>query len=337
MATNTNLTIVMYHYVRPLRRSRYPSLKALELEDFCGQLDFIQHHYQVVRMEEVITATYGKAELPERPLLLTFDDGYRDHYENVIPLLLERGLQGSFFPPACAVRESRVLDVNKIQFTLASEANTQQLIDEIFSVLDAHRTEFGLPGNAEYFDTFSRGSRYDEPQVTFIKRILQKGLPQSLSAPLIDQLFRRFVTDDEKAFAAELYMNADELRELHAAGMLIGSHGDKHLWLNTLSSEEQHREIDASLDFLSELGVPTRDWVMCYPYGAYNDTLLAMLRDKQCALGLTVEVALADLKSNDPLRLPRLDTNDLPSTAGARPNQWAESLEKKSCSYKSGV
>ena len=312
-----SLMIVMYHYVRPLKGSRYSNLKALELEYFRGQLDFIQQHCQVVRMEEVIAAARGQGALPPKAVLLTFDDGYHEHHEHVLPLLVERGFQGSFFPPACAVREGRVLDVNKIHFTLASGANPSDLVSEIFTAMDENRREYGLKDNADYFATYSTESRYDDPEVAFIKRILQKGLPEPLRAPLIDRLFRHFVTEDEKAFASELYMNADQLRELHAAGMFIGSHGDQHLWLNTLSLDEQRREIDEGLDFLAELGVSTRDWVMCYPYGGYNDSLLTLLREKQCALGLTIDVGLADISLDDPLLLPRLDTNDVPHTPEA--------------------
>lgn len=322
MTMANNLIIVMYHYVRPLRGSRYPDLKALELERFRGQLDFIQRHYHVVSMEEVIAATRGDASLPERALLMTFDDGYRDHYQYVLPLLVDQGLQGSFFPPVCAVRDNRMLDVNKIHFILASGANPRQLIDEIYATLDTKRTEYSLPGNAEYFAAYSRESRYDDPQVTFVKRVLQKGLPKSLREPLIDRLFHRFVTEDERGFAAELYMSSVEIRELRSAGMFIGSHGDRHLWLNTLSVEEQRREIDASLDFLTELGVSIHNWVMCYPYGGYDESLLGILRDRHCALGLTVEVGMVDLTRQDPLLLPRLDTNDLPIDGKALKNKW---------------
>ncbi|MDN3555236.1 polysaccharide deacetylase family protein [Halomonas maura] len=311
------LTIVMYHYVRPLSGSRYPDLKAQEWEQFRGQLDFIQHHYHVVRMEEVIAATRGEVVLPDNSLLLTFDDGYLDHYTYVLPLLVSRGIQGSFFPPVCAVRGERVLDVNKIHFTLASGAHPQQLIDVIFATLDAHRAEYGLPSNEEAFETYCREGRYDHPQVTFIKRILQKGLPKALREPLLDGLFRQFVSDDERGFAGELYLNEDHLREMYAAGMWIGSHGDTHRWLNTLSVQEQRHEIDASLDFLAGVGVSVSDWVMCYPFGGYDDSLLEILQERDCALGLTVNVGVANLNQHKSLVLPRLDTNDLPKNKEA--------------------
>jgi hypothetical protein len=82
--------------------------------------------------------------------------------------------------------------------------------------------------------------------------------------------------------------------------------------MDRLAPASQATEVDASLDFLRDLGAPTSDWVMCYPFGAYNDTLLRLLRDRGCAIGLTTKVAVAQLGIDDPLALPRLDTTNLP-------------------------
>src|SRR4051812_43010280 len=110
------VTIVMYHYVRDLQRSRYPLIKARTEVDFVRQLDYIAANFTVVRAESVIAAAMGGPALPENAAWLTFDDGYRDHYDVVFPLLHARGWQGSFFAPASAVAERRLLDVNKVHF-----------------------------------------------------------------------------------------------------------------------------------------------------------------------------------------------------------------------------
>ncbi|EPC04195.1 hypothetical protein L861_02460 [Litchfieldella anticariensis FP35 = DSM 16096] len=312
------LTIVMYHYVRPLEASRYPRLKAMDLERFRGQLDYIQRHYQVVSMEQVIAASRGERDvLPAHPLLLTFDDGYRDHHDHVLPLLSQRSMQGSFFPPACAVLERRVLDVNKIQFILASVEDPGVLVDCIFSAMDEARAHYGLEPNHVYFSRLSSDSRYDDPPTTFVKRALQRELPEDFRQQLTEGLFSQYVTSDEKAFAEELYMSEGQLRHLLEAGMFIGSHGDQHYWLNSLDHAHQVKEVDRGLRFLEALGAYRDDWVMCYPYGGYDDSLLSILRARGCALGLTTEVALADLTVNDPLTLPRIDTNDLPTDVEA--------------------
>lgn len=94
---NRKVVIVMYHYVRDLSRSRFPAIKGLSLDRFRRQLDHIQSHYTPVSIENLLDALQSEeAELPPNPILLTFDDGYNDHFSNVFPLLDERGIQGCF-------------------------------------------------------------------------------------------------------------------------------------------------------------------------------------------------------------------------------------------------
>jgi len=310
------VTIVMYHFVRDLGHSRYPGIKGLDLARFRNQLDHVVRHYTPVRMEDVLAAADGQP-LPRDAILLTFDDGYIDHYVNVFPLLDAAGVQGSFFPPAKAIAEHQVLDVNKLHFVLACARDPHELVEFVCSAVDARRTEFDLDGGEEYYARVSGESRYDSADVTFVKRMLQRELPESLRAELTDKLFHQHVTTDEAAFSRELYMNRDQLMHLVRAGMFVGSHGYDHYWLNSLPVESQEREIDRSLEFLESIRANTRDWVMCYPYGGYDESLLDVLRDRDCRAGLTTRVAVADMASDPRLELPRLDTNDLPQTAAA--------------------
>ncbi len=121
MLNPRKVTIVMYHYVRELGRSRFPEIKGLSLERFSRQLDHIQANYTPVTVEMILDALKSPEQsLPPNALLLTFDDGYSDHFTNVFPLLDARGIQGCFFPPARAILEHKVLDVNKIHFVLAA-------------------------------------------------------------------------------------------------------------------------------------------------------------------------------------------------------------------------
>ncbi len=92
------VTIVMYHYVRDLEHSRFPAIKGLSLQRFHRQLDYIQAHYTPVKVEDSwMHCRISDKELPPNPILLTFDDGYSDHFLNVFPQLDARGIQGCFF------------------------------------------------------------------------------------------------------------------------------------------------------------------------------------------------------------------------------------------------
>lgn len=308
------VTIVMYHYVRDLERSRFPAIKGLSVARFCRQLDYIQARHTPVSLADLLQALESEGrDLPPNPILLTFDDGYSDHFANVFPLLDSRGIPGCFFPPAQAVLEHKVLDVNKIHFVLAAVPDAAGLLDQVFSSLAEFRSEYALKTREAYLQSLTGEHRYDTPEVTLLKRLLQRELPEPVRTEIVRRLFTKYVTADEAAFACELYMSVDQIACLRRHGMHIGSHGYTHAWLNRISPEAQAIEIDRSLDFLRMLGIGTSEWSVCYPYGGFNESLLQILRTRRCRLGFTADARIADLDVNDPLTLPRLDTNDLPS------------------------
>jgi len=311
---NRLVTIVMYHYVRDLARSRFPAIKGLSLERFACQLDYIQTHYTPITVEDLFEASSSPShKLPSNALLLTFDDGYSDHFANVLPALESRGMRGCFFPPAQAVLEHKVLDVNKIHFVLATRPDAASLLEDVFSELDEFRCEYPLKTREAYLLAPAEEHRYDTRDVTLFKRLLQRELPEPVRTEIVRRLFARHVTADEAAFASELYMSVEQIACLRSRRMHIGSHGYSHAWMNRLSEGDQTTEVDRSIQFLRGLGVPSDEWSMCYPYGGLNESLLRIVRARRCRLGFTVEARIANLDTDDPLTLPRVDTNDLPS------------------------
>ena len=166
------VSIIVYHYVRELKCSRYPEIKGLSVDLFTEQMQYILKYYRVITMEDLITSAKSGQSLPSNALLLTFDDAYADHFNIVFPILDELKIQGSFFPPAKAILEYRVLDVNKIHFILASAADKLELVEDIYSMLNEFRMEYALKDNLYYFQKLAIADRFDTREVIFIKRIL---------------------------------------------------------------------------------------------------------------------------------------------------------------------
>jgi peptidoglycan/xylan/chitin deacetylase (PgdA/CDA1 family) len=316
------LTIVMYHYVRDLGRSRYPGLKALTVDAFEGQLDYIARHYRVCSVREVVAAARGRDRLPPNACLLTFDDGFLDHFTTVLPRLVARGLTAGFYPPAAAVEGRRLLDTHKIQLLLAASDDPSKLARRLLDLVDARRSDDAMPSGEALWRQHAVASRFDGPEVIFVKRVLQRALPEAVRAELAQRLLEEYVGVDEATLAHELYMEPEQLRCLARLGMDVGGHGAAHVWLDSLPRPAQGAELDATLDFLTRIhGRPPVDWVMCYPFGGYDAATLELLRERGCALGLTTRVDVAhDL--GRPLELPRLDTNDLPTSAATTPVAW---------------
>ena len=92
----SQLTIVTYHYVRDLARSRYPEIKGQTTERFIEQLDYMDRHYTFVTIEDCLAALNGEP-LPQTAALLTFDDGLKEVWTAAFPLLKKYGLRATCF------------------------------------------------------------------------------------------------------------------------------------------------------------------------------------------------------------------------------------------------
>ncbi len=299
----------MYHYVRPIKESSHPKIKGLELEGFKRQLDFFSDKFEFITAEAVIDSITNGTELPEKSCWLTFDDGYKDHYLFVLPELLKRGIQGSFFPPVEPVIKRTMLDVNSLHFILASVSDIDLLIQDLAFFCRSFEISNPL---GDWWDKYAVAGRFDSKEIVYIKRLLQHVLPKTVRSDITRLLFEKHVGIPQEEFADELYVSLSDVKDFVDSGMYVGSHGYSHSWLNHETRESQRFEISQSLDFLGSVGASTHNWIMCYPYGAYSEVTLELLGEADCAVALTTEVATADTSIHRRLAMPRFDTNDFP-------------------------
>ena len=66
--------------------------------DFSEQLDYLQANgYTTITMLEYMKARKGKLAMPEKPIILTFDDGYEDNYTTMLPLLEQHNMKAVMY------------------------------------------------------------------------------------------------------------------------------------------------------------------------------------------------------------------------------------------------
>ena len=315
----SEVTVVMYHYVRDLKNSRYPNIRGLDIEKFEKQIKFFKENYNFIRMEDLIEYYKNpkKKELPGKAILLTFDDGYKDHYTYVLPVLLENNIQGSFYIPTKCFQDKKVLDVNKIHFILESCIDEEEkILKEIEEYLKKNKDSRISLSYDDYFKEYAVDSRFDKKEIIFIKRMLQVVLPEDYRKKLVDILFKKYVCTigdkiiSERAFWEELYLTPEQIRMMEKLGMHIGFHSHDHVWLNSLSKEEQEFQIKSSINYFKEIGIKTEKMTLSYPYGGYNEESVELIKKYEIPLAFTTKVAIADLNKDENYALPRLDTND---------------------------
>ena len=305
------LHIIMYHYTRDLKHSRYPDIKGLDVALFRNQLKYLKTNFQIVTMEEVIAACYGETNLPQKAMLLTFDDGYIDNYTFAFPILGELGLQGSFFIPGKTFASHQLLDVNKIHYILAV-ADIRNLVMDLKKEMEYYRgKEYDYPPTGELFEKYGVANRFDEGETIFVKRMLQTVLPERLRNQISSKLFTKYVGIPEEQLAYELYMTEEQVRTMKHYGMFIGVHGYDHYWLGNLSPEQMRKDISLALDTLDEF-IDRQNWVMNYPYGSYSQEVVRYIKSQGACIGLTTEARAAQIGKDEALLLPRFDCNDFP-------------------------
>jgi peptidoglycan/xylan/chitin deacetylase (PgdA/CDA1 family) len=107
---SVRLPILMYHYVSepPPDADAYRQDLSVTPENFEGQLRYlIENGYTTITLKELIYHLTLGRPLPERPVILTFDDGYRDNFLQAYRLLRRYDSVGTFFVVTGFIDENR--------------------------------------------------------------------------------------------------------------------------------------------------------------------------------------------------------------------------------------
>src|SRR5687768_13800847 len=81
--TAPSLRILIYYKVNALPGN----IMSTAPETFSRQLRFLKQNYAIISPEQLTRVMANRGALPNKAVLLTFDDGYLDVYENAYPLL----------------------------------------------------------------------------------------------------------------------------------------------------------------------------------------------------------------------------------------------------------
>jgi hypothetical protein len=111
-------------------------------------------------------------------------------------------------------------------------------------------------------------------------------------------------------FSEELYLSMNDISKMKKDGMVFGSHGYSHYWMNTLNENELIDEFSRNKEFLSKISGD--NLLMCYPHGGYNNLVMKKLEENNFQFALTTEVGDAKLDRESRFKLKRFDCNDFP-------------------------
>ena len=306
--TSHGCTVIFYHYVRDVERTPFPGIKALSVADFAAQIDWLQARFEIIDGATFERAVIGQSGFDRPTALLTFDDGFVDHYERCFPLLRSRGLGGIFFLSGATLGPRPVLlNVHKTHFLL-SRLGGDQFATEVSAAIE----EEGVTGSQGRGGEREGVYRYDEAPDVRIKQVLNYEIPYAVADRTLSTLFERHIGETE-AFARELYLSGGQVREMAKGGMTFGFHTETHPVLSRLDRERQRAELHNGPATIGHL-TGQHGVFFCYPYGlahTYNSDTLSVL--EECGYTMAFNTARRDVVIGQDQRyeLPRFDTRDV--------------------------
>lgn len=299
---------LMYHYVRPAPVG-LPYFRYLHVDDFRRQLDWLQARFAFPTREDFYNA--GKnGKIPEG-VILTFDDGLRDHYEYVLPELTARGLWGFFFIPTGPLESASILDVHRVHLILGLIGGNKAL-ETLRGCID---NSMIVEADEVSFRDLIYTQQDNDHSTALFKKTLNYHISYKHRQEVIARIFTE-VFGEAAPTAKQLYLSCGQIREMANAGMVIGSHSTNHLVFSRLRVDEQKFEISNSAATLEKIiGEPIKTF--CYPYGGpgtFTDQTQEILYNSGISYSFAVLPEDIGFKNicEWPHALPRYNCNQFP-------------------------
>lgn len=304
------MKIVMYHYVRD-NANNLPYFRYLSFDNFCKQIAFFKNHFDFVQYEDFINLKQNLNifDKIKGKILLSFDDGLKDHYRFVFPKLLEYKIFGLFFIPTQILSKKKALDVHRIHYLIGKYSKGGGgLIKFALNLIDDKALE---KNKKQLFENYYK-QLDDDLETKQFKLLFNFYIKYDLREKILDEIVKHFCSDEE--IYENLYLNFKELKDMHEANMLIGSHSHTHPNFLKISKEQEEIELFNSFKALENFSQKMK--IFSYPYGDFSPYSKELLDKNHCDFAFTSiahskDIEKKDLKENF-YTLPRYDCNIFP-------------------------
>ncbi len=258
--------------------------------EFREQLETIRRFFNPVSASDVMDWLAGGASLPAHPILVTFDDGFRNNLTHAAPELERFGVPAMIHVATAYVGRRELLWFHELD---------ERILGWRCRTLPMPHAEPDIPMPGD----LDARARVSERVVNYCKR-----LPSRTRAEYLNCL-RNEPMPYGPSWCREVYelLTWDEIRALSRRGFAIGSHTVSHPVLTTLCGDELRREWRESKARIEEEVEEECPWI-AYPNGGYNDVsedVISAVAEAGYRVGFTL-MDRGNPECVDPLRIDRV-------------------------------
>jgi peptidoglycan/xylan/chitin deacetylase (PgdA/CDA1 family) len=212
------LVLPYYHLISDQEVEHVSGIfKFRNVRQFKDDLDFFLRVYTPVSLEDIINYLDGAEQLPKRCFLLTFDDGFREVYDVVAPILLSRGIPAVFFLTTSVLDNRELCYQQKISLLIRALASLKN------STVKRKASQILTNAGVKGIDL-----RLRIRGIAYRQRHVLDDL-----APVLGCDFAAY------AAWAKPYLTSEQIWYLMRKGFSIGAHSIDHPLYSELSLEEQ--------------------------------------------------------------------------------------------------
>lgn len=130
-----SIPILLYHDIQESGEGE----SVIARKIFLSHLDAIQEAgYETITFQQAIDFVNAGTPLPEKPILITFDDGYLSNYNIAWPALKERGMTGTMFVIGCSVGKDTYKDTGTPIIPHFTYRQAREMIDSGVMSIQSH-------------------------------------------------------------------------------------------------------------------------------------------------------------------------------------------------------
>ncbi len=284
------LVLLAYHGVQDISLSDYPfdeGTVSASCEAFDLQMNFVKKNFDVITFENVMEYREGNIPLPKRPLIITFDDGFSNNYQNAFPILRRHRLSATIFLVSGLMGTDEIFWWERVVYWIKHAEN-------FFAIWK----QLGHPVP----------SQSDRAQ-QFVLRYLKK-IEDTERIRVLMEMEKKFpMKEKDSLFSLIRPLTWNEITEMSQGGIEFGSHTVTHPLLSKVSDEKLLFELQASkTEIESKTGKEVL--ALAYPVGSppeYSEKVVAVAKQVGYAFGLTYSPGGVNSRSlNDWYRMKRI-------------------------------
>lgn len=294
----------MYHFIRDYKELNKLHLKGITKEIFLKQLIFLKKNFEIISYDD-LEDILNKKKSKQKYALLTFDDGYLEHYDFVLPELKSANLKGVFSVPLINFKlKNNLLDINKIQIL----SNSISLQDKIINKINLSMKEINVDISKLKKNYYVKG-RLDDKKTNFIKKTLQLGY-KIKEIKISDLIFNNFYNAKINNYYENLYFKKKHLVDFKKHNMTFCAHGVTHSKFTSMNKNDLNYELLKSKNLLKTIN-KNKKYGVVYPHGLVNKEIMTNAKQNGYYFGFSGGKSIInDVNKIDKMNMLRVDTVD---------------------------